>query len=217
MTVDILQQLLEQPFIQQRYYLSDVDGRTFNGWYGVILLIDIRIHVSNLNLIHFSQSTMGRRLLIAEIKLDQNEILHIGTVHLESLNNKKERAHQLEICQNRFNRFPGSYILMGDFNINADHQENIDQFKILRNWIDLWVYLMNHNNHGYTFDTEANSITKLNHGHIYRSRCDRIILNSQNIMPTHINIIGNQSIGHLDNLHIFPSDHFGLTALFEKK
>ncbi len=97
MTKTILQQLLAQPFVQQRYYISDPDGRTFNGWYGVILLIDIRLHISHLNLINFPQSTMGRRLILAEIKLDENEILRIGTVHLESLNNKQQRLCQLDI------------------------------------------------------------------------------------------------------------------------
>jgi hypothetical protein len=40
---------------------------------------------------------MGRRLILAEIKLDENEILRIGTVHLESLNNKQQRSCQLDI------------------------------------------------------------------------------------------------------------------------
>lgn len=35
-TKPILQQLVAQPFIQERYYISDVDGRTFNGRYEVI-------------------------------------------------------------------------------------------------------------------------------------------------------------------------------------
>ncbi|CAF4387662.1 unnamed protein product, partial [Rotaria sordida] len=85
MTKNILQQLVAQPFVQERYYVSDIDGRTFNDWYGVVLLIDNRLNISNLNLINFPQSIMGRRLIFAEIKLDQNEILRIGTVHLESL------------------------------------------------------------------------------------------------------------------------------------
>ena len=78
----------------------------------------------------FPQSAMGRRLLLAEIKLDKNEILRIGTVHLESLNNKQERLSQLNICQNVFSRSPGTCILMGDFNFRAHGQENIDAFSI---------------------------------------------------------------------------------------
>jgi len=216
-TKNILQQLLAQPFIQQRYHISDPDGRTFNGWYGVILLIDIRLHVSNLNLINFPQSTMGRRLILAEIKLNENETLRIGTVHLESLNNKQQRLCQLDICRNIFNRSSGTCILMGDFNFHAHDQENIDQFRALPGWIDVWNHLMGPNNHGYTFDSETNSMLKLDNHAPDRSRYDRIILHSQTIMPVQIEILGNTSIGNEEHSDIFPSDHFGLTAVFEKR
>ncbi|CAF1116351.1 unnamed protein product [Adineta steineri] len=217
MTKNILQHLLAQPFVQERYYISDGDGRTFNGWYGVVLLIDIRLHISRLNLINFPQSNMGRRLVLAEIKLDNNEILRIGTVHLESLNNTPQRLCQLNICQNAFNRSPGTCILMGDFNFHAQGQENIDQFKALPGWIDVWTNIMGIDNRGYTFDTETNSMTKLHNGGADQSRYDRIILRSNTLIPTEIEILGNKSIGIEEDLHIFPSDHFGLTAVFEKR
>ncbi|CAF4984541.1 unnamed protein product [Rotaria sp. Silwood1] len=217
MTKNTLQQLASQSFVRERYYLSDIDGRTFNSWYGVVLLIDIRLHISNINLIDFPQSTMGRRLILAEIKLDQNETVRIGTVHLESLDNKEQRSCQLDICLKEFNHSSGSFILMGDFNFRGDDQENIDQFNRLQKWIDVWTYLMDSHNHGYTFDTEINLMTKIHCKTSDRSRYDRIILLSQTIVPTDIQIIGNQSIDNQEHLHVFPSDHFGLTALFEKK
>ncbi len=217
MTPSILQQLLAQPFIQERYYISDVDGRTFNGWYGVVLLIDTRFNISHLNIIDFPQSTMGRRLVLAQIKLDKNEILRIGTVHLESLDSKEQRQSQLNICQNAFNRSPGTSILMGDFNFSAHGQENIDQFRALPEWIDVWADLMGTQNPGYTFDTEVNSMTKANIGGSDRSRIDRIILRSQTFIPTEIEILGTGHIGNHGYIDLFPSDHFGLTAVFEKK
>ncbi|CAF1492393.1 unnamed protein product [Rotaria sordida] len=217
MTTNILQQLLLQEFVQERYYLSDVDGRTFTGWYGVLLLIDSRFYVSKLSLINFPQSKMGRRLLLAEIKLDENEIIRIGTVHLESLDNKQERLSQLDICRKVLNRSPATCILMGDFNFHACGQENIDQINRLPQWIDVWIYLMGYDNHGYTFDTEMNSMTKIHNGSSDRSRLDRIILLSQTIIPTQIQILGNQPIAHHGQFYLFPSDHFGLTALFQKK
>ncbi|CAF2874892.1 unnamed protein product [Rotaria sp. Silwood2] len=175
MTKNTLQQLSSQSFVQERYYLSDFDGPIFNTWYGVVLLIDIQLHVSDINLIDFPQSTMGRRLILAEIKLDQDEIVRIGTVHLESLNNKEQRSYQLDICQKKFNHSPGSYILMGDFNFNGNGQENLDQFNRSPKWIDVWTYLMDSDNHGYTFDTETNLMTKLHCRTSDQSRYDRII------------------------------------------
>ncbi|CAF0897228.1 unnamed protein product [Rotaria sordida] len=217
MTPNILQQLLSEEFIKERYYLSDIDGRTFNNWYGVVLLIDIRLNIFNLNLINFPKSIMGRRLIFGEIKLDENEIIRIGTVHLESLDNKQERSSQLDICQKNFNRSPASYILMGDFNFSDDGQENIDQFNLLPKWIDVWTYLMGSNNHGYTFDTEINSMIKLSSNRSRdQSRYDRIILLSQTIIPTQIEILGNQPIHNQGSIHLFTSDHFGLTGVFQK-
>jgi hypothetical protein len=42
-------------------------------------------------------------------------------------------------------------------------------------------------------------------------------LYSQTIIPTKIDILGIESIGNEENLSIFPSDHYCLTAVFEKK
>ncbi|CAF1272631.1 unnamed protein product [Rotaria sordida] len=217
MTKSILKQLLTQPFVQERYYISDVDGHTFNSSYGVVLLIDNRLNISNLNLIDFPQSIMGRHLIFAEIKLDQNEILRIGTVHLESLDNKQQRLCQLDICRKVLTRSPSSCILMGDFNFSADDQENTDQFNRLPQWIDVWTSLMNSHNHGFTFDTETNFMINLHHKMPKQARYDRIILHSQTIIPIQIQILGNQPIASQEQFQSFPSDHFGLTAVFQKK
>jgi hypothetical protein len=106
---------------------------------------------------------------------------------------------------------------MGDFNFNAHGQENIRQFRALPGWIDVWTNLMGIHNPGYTFDTETNAMTKANNDMSDRSRIDRIILRSETIIPTAIEMIGNKSIGNEKTLNIFPSDHYGLTAVFEKK
>lgn len=216
MTAPVLQHLLAQPFIQQRYYVSDVDGRTFNGWYGVVLLIDLHLFISSVNVISFPQSNMGRRLLVADIKLDEHELLRLGTVHLESLGNQQERQNQLQISQNVFNFSPATCILMGDFNFNAHQQENIEQFKALPNWIDVWAKLIDSENPGFTYDTEENLMTKANSRATYRSRIDRIILRSQTMIPVEIQMLGTQPIGTQGQLNIYPSDHFGLTAVFQK-
>ncbi|CAF3418826.1 unnamed protein product [Rotaria sp. Silwood2] len=181
MTKNILQQLIAQPFVQERYYVSDIDGRTFNDWYGV------------------------------------NEILRIGTIHLESLDNKQQRLCQLDICQKALTYSSGSYILMGDFNFSADDQENVDQFNRLPQWIDVWTSLMDSHNHGFTFDTETNLMIKSYCTKPERARYDRIILHSQTIIPVQINILGDQPVANEEQFQIFPSDHFGLTAVFQKK
>jgi len=105
---------------------------------------------------------------------------------------------------------------MGDFNFDAHQQENIEQFKALPNWIDVWAKLIDSENPGFTYDTEENLMTKANSRATYRSRIDRIILRSQTMIPVEIQMLGTQPIGTQGQLNIYPSDHFGLTAVFQK-
>lgn len=217
MTAFVLQQLLQQSFIRERYYVSDVDGRTFNGWYGVVLLIDIHLPIQHFNLVNFPRSSMGRRLIFADIKFNENELIRIGTVHLESLDNEQERENQLNIIQNVFYASPATYILMGDFNFNAHGRENVRHFRTLSQWIDVWTHLHGMNNPGYTFDIETNAMTRANSDAVERARIDRIILQSQTILPQDIEILGTKSIGKEGSLPIVTSDHYGLTAIFQLK
>lgn len=222
MTKSILQQLVLQPWVQHRYLLSDIDGRTFVDGpetYGVLVLIDKYADVKQLLSFPF-HTKRGRQLLLAEIHL-QTEIFFIGTVHLES--DRKEsrfRSHQLETCQSVFNRYamdrPNvTRLLMGDFNFDAQWPENTKQMNILKNWIDVWPTLKGHNNLGST---------------IGNVRLDRIMLQSLRVIPVQIRIIGNRPIGQLpkkdiapayyrqqqqDKENLFPSDHFGLMADFD--
>lgn len=208
--------LLQQSFIQKHYFISDVDCRTFNSWYGVILLISNRLQTKRMLLIDFPNSSMGRRLVMADIQMQPYELLRIGTVHLESLNNQQQRSAQLQICQHAFEKdSPSGLILMGDFNFSDRHQENVAQFHILWKWTDVWTSLVYSDEYRYTFDTEMNLMIRRTHGHADRSRYDRIIFQSRTIQPKMIDIIGKHSVGLLDHRPVFVSDHFGLIAIFQ--
>lgn len=216
MTKPILDSLLQQPFIQKYYFISDIDCRTFSSWYGVILLISNRLSTKQMTLVNFPHSTMGRRLIMVDIEIQPNEIVRIGTVHLESLNNHLQRSEQLATCQYAFQQHsPGTCILMGDFNFSDDHQEDIDQFSILSKWIDVWKSLVHANEYRYTFDTDTNLMIRRNNRYRDRSRYDRIILRSRSIQPKRIDIIGRHIIGYQENIPVFISDHFGLLAVFK--
>ena len=215
MTVPVLRGLLEQPFVRQRYALSDVDGTTFNAFYGVVLLVDLRLHVTRFNLTDFPQSAMGRRLISADIQLDTEQHVRIGTVHLESLNNPVERMKQLKICQESLSHPPMCSILMGDFNFSAQHQENADQFAKLPQWIDVWSQLRSPDDPGYTFDTDVNAMEERGRQYPDRSRYDRIIARGRTIIPRKIDVIGNEAIRDDGSTAVFPSDHFGLAARFQ--
>ena len=205
MTKGILQQLTTQPWVQHRYVLSDIDGRTFvNGphTYGVLMLIDRSLNLRQLLSFPF-HTQQGRQLLLAQIQL-RTEILLVGNVHLESTRGEANvRSHQLQTCQSVFDRYARNRpdvtcLLMGDFNFHAKWSENTRQMNILRNWIDLWPSLNGVHNSGNTFK---------------KCRYDRIMFRSTRVHPIGIQIIGNRPIGQSSN-NIYPSDHFGLMADF---
>ena len=70
---------------------------------------------------------------------------------------------------------------------------------------------------GYTVDSGTNAIRKANKDISVRKRIDGIILHNQTVIPTNIDILGIRSIGNVEHLAIFSSDHYGLTAVFHKK
>ena len=215
-TQPILSNLLFQPFIQDRYFLSDIDCRTFKTWYGVILLISKRFRIEKLAFIDFPQSQMGRCLILVDIQLNSTQTLRIGTVHLESMNNRLSRSEQLKICQRIFEtRSNAIHVLMGDFNFGDEDDEDSMHFRNLPGWIDVWKVLHQANDYRYTFDTELNLMNKPLKNHSDRSRCDRIIRKNQKLLPKQIDIIGMDVIGHDKALPIVVSDHFGLTAVFQ--
>jgi endonuclease/exonuclease/phosphatase family metal-dependent hydrolase len=228
-TKPILEGFTSQPWIQQQYLLSDVDGRTFaddRGSYGVLMLIHKSLGLKQLLLFPFP-SRQGRQLLLAEIQ-QRNEVLLVGTVHLESSkNNSRFRSDQLKVCDSVFEKYTRNRpnvtsLLMGDFNFDAKWPENAKQMNILKNWADLWLALYGPNNPGNTFQNVI--------------RFDRIMFQSFHVHPVQMRIIGTQSIGQSPKkdlayknfynyflpdkkrqqmTNIYISDHCGLMADFD--
>ena len=63
---------------------------------------------------HEFPTEMNRKLLVSTICLSNEKFVHIGTVHLESLNYPRVRQQQLEVCAQALPC--DSSILCGDFN-----------------------------------------------------------------------------------------------------
>eukprot|EP00927_Polykrikos_kofoidii_P038634 TRINITY_DN33048_c0_g1_i2.p1 TRINITY_DN33048_c0_g1~~TRINITY_DN33048_c0_g1_i2.p1 ORF type:complete len:472 (-),score=66.23 TRINITY_DN33048_c0_g1_i2:50-1465(-) len=101
-TLAFLLWLREEKWVREGYILSDAVGTTLRGKklaYGVIMLIRQSVAVRSLYL--FALPTqMNRSALVAVFPLGGGQELRVATVHLESLNNDKTRASQLDrICQ----------------------------------------------------------------------------------------------------------------------
>lgn len=211
----VLEHLISQSWVQDRYILSDIDGRTFlygPRSYGVVMLIDKHLDLRELSLYPLP-TEKGRQFLLAQIQL-RNECLLVGTAHLESLRQSEDlRSNQLQLCQSIFDSYIGNDsnvtgFFMGDFNFGAHWPENTIQMNILQGWTDLWPALRGSDDRGIT------------HTNV---RFDRMMFRSTQVMPTEIHIIGNEPIEEGETFDdqseseqaVYISDHFGLMASFD--
>lgn len=90
------------------------------GAYGCLLLArrELRAAFSE---VPFPSSSMGRSLVLAEWfpPFEDGGTIAVATVHLESLNQAKERARQLEIAKSALAGARRRVVLCGDFNFDA--------------------------------------------------------------------------------------------------
>jgi endonuclease/exonuclease/phosphatase family metal-dependent hydrolase len=145
-------------------------------------------------------SAMGRRLLLADFE----GALRIGVVHLESLAARELRQEQLRVAFAALKEVPHS-ILLGDFNFpdGAPECAALDP-----DFQDAWP-LLQPATPGYTRDTLANPMGRLGRQE-KQQRLDRILFRGLNVLS--VQLLGDQPFAP----GLFPSDHFGLLARFQK-
>ncbi|MCG8420892.1 MAG: endonuclease/exonuclease/phosphatase family protein [Proteobacteria bacterium] len=197
--------LRDLPWVQREYSISDPDGRTIER-YGIVLLS--RRPLDGLTL-HDMPSHMGRKLLVAHFAGS----LAVATIHLESLRPSAPiRDLQFARCVEILDAFDHA-MLMGDMNFCSSWAE--ENARIPDSYTDVWPYL-HPDDPGYTEDTSINHMLSLYEQRTKRVRYDRIFLRSQGEVwqPLSIKRLGTRPIG--DDLLLFPSDHFGLTARFAR-
>lgn len=204
-TPDSLALILQQDWVRENYFISDITGETVDP-YGVVLLSRFPLH--NLSL-HRLPSTMYRQLIFADIFLNGHP-LKLASVHLESQKSSTAiRAEQLSLIFPQLETAPAA-ILMGDFNFCATWSENdhLDP-----RYVDLWAKLRP-GEAGYTEDTDINLMRLEQKGKEKQVRFDRILLHTTKSaiwQPQSIELLGTKPI-FPHNPHVFPSDHFGLVA-----
>jgi len=206
-THESLELILEEEWVKDNYFISDITGTTFLS-YGVIFLS--RIPVKQLELYPL-KSLMGRYVLIAEFNINGQKLL-VGTTHLESLRHSaKIRRVQLEKIFAWLDNSDNS-VLMGDFNFCSSWEENSN---IDNRYSDIWKVLRV-NEPGYTEDTDINLMRKQLKRPEKKVRFDRIISRSSTPgwKPNRINRLGMKPISP-EYPNVFPSDHFGLLGIFE--
>ncbi len=195
-TKELLDVLLETPWIQRAYTLSDIE---LFQTYDVVILS--RLPVRRLSTLALP-TQMGRRLLVVELACG----LTIGTVHLESMKQSTQpRAYQLRLIQPELVAL-GDAVLCGDMNfqpIDAIETEALDPA-----FVDVWPALRA-DDPGYTADSQINRMRFSLKPAMSRKRIDRVFLHGTRWKPTQIELVGTEPI---DIDGTFTSDHFGLAC-----
>jgi len=245
MTANIIALLMEQEWIQQRYWITDTDEtRTFLG-YGVLMLSKLPYKTLRLQEL---PTQLGRKLLVAEFSLNSRSFA-VATSHLESyMKDAPIRAKQLRVIQHVLRQEHYNHaIIMGDFNF-ANSAERLGVLgSTMKDYTDQWLELKGPHVAGYTYDARKNlMLKKIQRAKKARVRIDLILSRSKEWRPTEVLLLGTRPIGPTYNESeaeidedlsssdsdldtdsdsdsdsdeeshvIYPSDHFGLYGAIE--
>lgn len=223
---EVTQQLLAmiegELWCQKNYYLTDMCTNllTFQGRYGVVMMLKRTLPIQKV--FHSKLfSEMGRCCISAKIANDKTSIL-IGTVHLESLDQRKIRMHQLRAICKYVLTDSDNCILAGDFNFDDERNFDPSDKEPIENtifsteehvkpYVDIWT-LFHEPGTGKTRDTTVNKMLKGEKEE--HMRYDRVILKSSTVTAKNIDLLGTSQVGYFEEKSVFPSDHFALLAKF---
>lgn len=140
-TQPFMNQLMECPFIKSNFYITNIPFQLKN-WYDVVILSKYCCNAYVTPLL----SKMSRKLLYITLFNKDNELIKIGTTHLESMNNMFTRESQLQLCYNIIENAEGTSLpkynfLIGDFNF----AEKDNKFILSRGYTDYGLELIKKN------------------------------------------------------------------------
>lgn len=204
----LLEHLLAQDWMQEYCISEYLPGETLQP-YGVLLLSRFPF-----TLVEYAFSTHKRVLVGTWTVGDRN--LHIATLHLPSDfadHALEQRRSQLKKVLTYLNTLPGDSILAGDFNTRNN---DLDDLVAQLGWCDVWQKL-HPNEPGYTFDPPSNPLAASNSQSGRGARFDRILLRNQDSgwQPRAIELFACEPVPGTGG-QLYPSDHFGLRAIFQK-
>jgi poly(A) polymerase len=202
-TPQFVESLLSHNWIRN-YFISDLHTGDTIKPYGNLLL-------SRFPFTLVEHKFFGAKHVLVGTWQINEKLLHVAAVHLTSSraeNAVEKRAHQLSILLAYLQKQSGNCLIVGDFNMRGHEQENI---LTNANFIDVWHKLHPYEA-GYTFDPDHNSLAALLSLSGKPGRLDRILLRGDYI-PQSIDLFACKLINATKGL--YPSDHFGVRAVFE--
>lgn len=161
-------------------------------------------------IIDYPQTMMGRNLLVTEAHISKVKFQLLNT-HLESTADHSEtRKEQLKAAFDVCSRFNDDYTVIfgGDLNLRDG------EARVPCDFYDLWEFCGSSPEFRYTWDMKRNT----NHCSFgkFKPRCrfDRVYIRHsipKRVRPKHFALTGFQKV---PNTQSFPSDHWGIIAIF---
>jgi endonuclease/exonuclease/phosphatase family metal-dependent hydrolase len=203
-TYDFLSQLKKQPWTAAYRWVDDHAPQL--GHYGVAILTRLPIQRASYAEL---PSDMGRTVLLAELKLDE-ELLTIATTHLESGEGSVERRAEQLVAIGELLAKEGAGIFCGDLNFCSSWQLENDR---LDDFDDLWS-LVRPDDDGYTLDSRINLMKEGRD--LAPVRFDRMLFFGEPPWSAEtIQLFASECLP--DHPEVWPSDHFGLLATIASK
>lgn len=237
-TPHYLSKIIVQKWVQESYYISDIDGTTINNFGNLVLS---KFPIAAINLAQLSH--LSRPVVCVKIPFEEQHLI-VASTHLSAQKeNIARRQIQIkELCQVLKETYPNEdKIIAGDLNYHVEKEI------IPKGYLDAWK-AVHPNQPGYTFDGTINrmlhEISPL--GWMYgfkddvQMRLDRICVQSINWQATAIEICLNNpvydakqktnffkdvlstlfdrfriNVARNPKHYLFPSDHFGLVSTFK--
>lgn len=220
-TPDFLQKLLQQDWIRTHYFVSENTDAKNVSPYGQILLSRYPFQFG-----HYTFSAHKKALLA--MFSSQPFPIFLANVHLMSdraSNAKVQRSRQLQKILELLTQLETSHLskgreslrfILGDFNAKEDTLRL--QLEPLK-YQDVWKTLYPEDN-GYTFDPVLNGIAAMNSLSGQPARLDQVWYSSSEVVscdPIEMTRLGTEPLNEKFSAteFLFPSDHFGLCALFQ--
>lgn len=201
-TQPFLEAVMREPWIRADYRVS-LDHIEATQRYDVVMLSRLPARFTA----HPLTTSMGRRLHVVELDTPSGVVVVAGC-HLESM---REMAH-VRLTQIK-ESLPvlaraDTAIWMGDFNAAPD---TVEDRSIRTQFADTWTSLCD--DPGYTRDTTTNKMLARVKDDRHQ-RIDRVFLRGSALAPVAMRMLGTEPLdGESD---VFPSDHYGLCAEFER-
>lgn len=201
------ERLLKEEWVKP-YHRPTKDGRT--------LIAHEYLVLSRFPVLSFDQALLPgkqRRVYFAARLGLPTGPTDVATCHLESfLEDGPMRAQQLDVF---FARLSGTHdaFFAGDFNFGDGEQP--DTAHLDAEFRDAWLMLYP-KDPGFTWNIEKSRMAREGSFVGEKSRrLDRILFRSKNWIPVSAQILGDSPIDP-KNPRVFPSDHFGLLAVFRR-